>query len=123
MDKDTQNKLNTLAPKLNQLPLVQGAECFYEVLSGGLLWRDEIPELAALPTGTFEALRGVIHYRTTLILGEPEEQYQACWSEAQRLFPKWPGFVVARRSVELRPMCVELKKAAVKEMDKMFDPL
>ena len=123
MDKDTQDKLNALAPQLNQLPLVQAVDCFYEVLSGGLLWKDEIPDLTGYPPGTFEALRGVIRYRTTLILGEPDQQYQELWSEAQRLFPKWPGFIDARRSVELRHMCMQLKDAAVKEMDRMFDPL
>jgi len=75
MDHTTLTKLRTLAPKLNQLVLLPDAEYFYEMLSGGLVWEDEIPDLSTLPARSFEGLRGVIRYRTTLILGEPDEQY------------------------------------------------
>lgn len=121
MDDSILTKLRVLAPTLNQLALVQDAECFYEILSGGLVWVDEIPDLSTLPAGTLEGLRGVIRYRTTLILGEPDQQYHEYWSEARKLFPNWPGFVAARQSIELRPRCVELKSKAAEEMDKMFD--
>lgn len=114
-------KLRTLAPRLNQLTFLQDAGCFYEMLSGGLVWMDEIPDVSTLPVGTFEGLRGVIRYRTTLILGEPDEGYHALWLEAQKLFPNWPGFAADRRSIERRPMCQELKSKAVQEMDKLFD--
>jgi hypothetical protein len=121
MDTDTLTKLRLLAPLLNQLSLDSNAECFYEWLSGGLLWKDEIPGLSSLPPGRFEALRGILHYRTALILGESDEQNQGCWLEGERLFPNWPGFAAARRSAELRSMCVELRSKAIREMDEMFD--
>src|SRR5437016_3174312 len=125
MDAETLAKLRLLAPLLNQLSLSADAECFYEWLSGGLLWTDEIPDLSSVPPDTFQALRGVLWYRTALILGEPEKRDQALWPkmeslfpgwsglaqaqenaalwlEAQKLFPHWPGFAPARRSGELR---------------------
>jgi hypothetical protein len=121
MDSEVATKLRILAPLLNRLTLDQGARCFYEWLSGGLLWRDEIPDLSGLPAGTFEALRGVLRYRTALILGQPDESCKDVWQAAQQLFPNWPGFVPARRSVDLHAMCLQVKAKARQEMDHLLD--
>jgi len=121
VDEGIRARLRCLAPILNQLTMFQDAECFYDVLSGGLLWRDEIPDASVLAPGTFEGLRGGIRYRTTLILGEADQQYQDLWAEAKNLFPNWPGFSPARRSIELRSVCLELQSKAVGEMDELFD--
>jgi hypothetical protein len=138
-------KLRVLAPLLNRLPSKPDAECSYDALSGGLLWADEVPDLSLAPPGTFEALRGVLWYRTSLILGDAGKrdeglwpgmerlfpawsgvaaasENEALWLAAQELFPNWPGFAPGRRSIELRERCMELKLAAAEEMDKMFDP-
>jgi hypothetical protein len=138
--------LRLLAPILNRLHLNPEADCFYEQLSGGLLWTDELPDLTGVPRETFEAfhaLRSVLWYRTALILGEGKDRGRALWPEmerlfpgwsgtekanqaerlwlqAQRLFPHWPGFAPYRRSRELRKKC-ELKAKAAEEIDKLFD--
>jgi hypothetical protein len=114
------SKLRQLAPLLDQLPLVSDAPCAYDWLSGALLWTDEVPDLARVEPGTFEALRGVLHYRTCLVLGESSGQDEDLWLLAQSLFPNWPGFQPGRRSVELRALCQRLKEAAVREMDRIF---
>jgi hypothetical protein len=144
MHDDAIRKLRILAPRLNQLPLVSDAEFYYDVLSGGLLWTDETPDLSGLPAGTFEGLRGVLWHRIALILGGPVKgdgagspeardlfpnwslqtqanDNEALWSEAERLFPNWPGFTLSRRSSELGERYIELKSRAMRQMDKMFD--
>jgi hypothetical protein len=144
-DASTHQTLRLLAPFLDQLRLDPSADCFYDSLSGGLLWTDEVPDAAAVPSGTFEALRGVLWYRTALILGEakkrdlslrPEmeqtfpnwsgqdsaDQAESLWLEAQRLFPNWPGFAPSRRSTEFREKCIELRSKAADEIDRLFDP-
>src|SRR5262245_54686851 len=136
-------QLNALAPFLNQLRSKPEADCFYDWLSGGLLWTDEVPDVSQIPPEALAALRCVVWYRTALILGESKKRDEALgpemrklfpnwsgeaaakhneelWSEAQKLFPHWPGFAPARRSVELREKCIELQSKAVEEMDKLF---
>jgi hypothetical protein len=54
MDVDTLTRLRLLGAHLDQLRLEHSADCFYDVLSGALLWKDEIPDLSMLPPGSFE---------------------------------------------------------------------
>jgi hypothetical protein len=138
-------KLHTLAPFLNQLRPNPDAEPFYDWLSGGLLWTDEIPDMSKVSPPVFAALRGVLWYRTALIFGEPKNQdkalssqmealfgsfsaeakanhNEALWLKGQQLFPDWPGFAPARRSVELRQRCIELKSKADRQMDELLPP-
>lgn len=62
---------------------------FYEIMSGALVWQDEIPW--RVPMQIVWALRPVWAYRTGLILGEsrPGRDY---WELCRTLFPWWVGF-------------------------------
>jgi hypothetical protein len=47
----------------------------YEMLSGALVWSDELPAFRALRlVHRWDVIRFVLRFRTTLILGEPDEE-------------------------------------------------
>ena len=63
------------------------------MLSDALIWSDEFLDFAALRlVPGWEVIRFVFYFRTTLILGDPDENMREHWDEALRLFPEWPGF-------------------------------
>ena len=72
------------------------AQCFFECLSGGLIWTDERPpfEVDAEELGS---LRVLWNYRTSLLLGKPRTEFDEVWSSALMLAPQWPGFLQERR--------------------------
>src|SRR5687767_10836629 len=99
---DRNERLAKIAPKLGCLKEDPNARVNYELMSDSLVWSDELP-----PPDQYEAhevwcLRGVWRFRTTLMLGAPEERFRPSWEEAQRLFPNWPGFLPQRRVPTLR---------------------
>ena len=65
----------------------------YDLLRGGFLWSDELPECAA---GELESviamLAPVIAYRASLTLRQPDSRYEADWDALQAAVPSWPGF-------------------------------
>ena len=63
---------------------------FYEAMSGGLAWSDEIPRDA--PVEVIWGLRPLGAYRSSLIIGEPQEKWRSYWEECVALFPHWIGF-------------------------------
>ncbi len=93
------------------------ANVFYDLFAGGLVWSDEMPPSDPERTGEPVAwtLRGVWHYRTSVILGAPAEVYRPAWEEAQKWFPDWPGFHPGRRDPALATMVAELQKAGMTE--------
>jgi hypothetical protein len=128
MNDAVQTALARLAPILRGLRRSPEATISYCVMSDALIWSDETPEFRV--PGTFKdwhVLRFVFHYRTQLILGEPEQrdpdpdglarlifaESRDAWHEARRLFPEWPGFQPERFKPELRSMyeslCAESK--------------
>ena len=68
---------------------------FYEVLSGSLVWPDELPKAAPM---SLDCLRFVLNYRTGLQIGEPRPAFEVFWNEAIRCFPNWIGFSPERMS-------------------------
>jgi hypothetical protein len=117
MTEPVQAALARLAPLLRRQRSSADATTFYDVLSDALIWSDESPEPRVLRTiNGWQVLRFVFHFRTQLILGRPEErdpdpegyasqvfvESRDAWSEARRLFPKWPGFHAQRCSPDLR---------------------
>ena len=65
------------------------AKVFYDVMSGSLIWTDELPKKAP---ASLDCLRFVLRYRTGLIVGDPEPSFELFWREATELFPNWIGF-------------------------------
>lgn len=93
----------------------------YELMSGALLWSDEIPDLAQRGAAIdVTCLRPLLRYRTTLILGKPEQRHEEFWSEAKRLFPDWPGFDPDRRSPELKAKFEAFEAEAMGSLDEFI---
>jgi hypothetical protein len=70
-------------------------ECFFECMSGGLMWTDE--RLWPLDADELGVVRILLNYRTSLILENPRREFEAIWNSAISLAPKWPGFLPERR--------------------------
>ncbi len=90
------------------------------MMSDALIWSDEFPDFAALRlVPGWEVIRFVFYFRTTLILGEPDENMREYWDEALRLFPDWPGFVPERRSRALQAVFRQKSAWARAEIDEV----
>jgi hypothetical protein len=79
------------------------AERGYNAESAAFLWTDERLHLTR---ATCERLgsRAEVHllrYRTSLIRGEPVEEYRAPWDQLQAACPDWPGFRPERQAPAL----------------------
>jgi hypothetical protein len=85
-----------------------------ELLSGSLIWDDE-GYLEFVPIcrhfGCLAYWEPVV-FRSSLILGRPDERSRWGWEELQRVCPGWPGFRPERRSESLR---AELERQLAEE--------
>ena len=90
--------LREISEMMNKLSEKQAKLPKYEFMSDALFWDDEFPErkLRKPKWEAFGTMRLVLRYRTTLILGRPEDDYKKAWDAAQALFPHWVGFAVSR---------------------------
>ena len=119
MEADPLEQLRAIAVRMRDLKPAAGASIFYELMSDALVWNDEIPDLEKGAAREFHCLRFLFRYRTTLIIGKPDQQFQCYWDEARKLFPDWPGFDARRQSADLRPVYarfVEQAKADIREL-------
>ena len=94
MDDELLGRLVQVAPKMNGLVKSPTALVHYDMMAGALWWSDERPDFDE-PEYHW-CLRPLFRYRTTLILGEPDQRYEHLWEQAKRLFPAWPGFDAER---------------------------
>lgn len=65
-------------------------------MSDALLWSDELPDVPSVGFAKLSILRVLLRYRTTLLLGEPDDSLREYWELAKRLFPSWSGFAPER---------------------------
>lgn len=89
-------KLMELSPKMIALKLCPSASMQYHALAGAVYWSDEIPR--QIDDMQEDALRILLRYRTTLMLGRPEVECQKFWELAKQSFPTWIGFSESRVS-------------------------
>lgn len=75
-----------------------------ELLSGSFIWDDEayFEFLNACRDHGCMAYWEPVAFRSSLILGVPDESCRRGWEELQRACPGWPGFQPERRSESLR---------------------
>ena len=117
MTEAVQEALVRLAPLMRDRKPFPVATIFYDVLSDAIIWSDEMPDLQELrKIDGWQVMRLVLHFRTQLILGRPEEsdpdaegiarrifaESRDAWTEAKGHFPEWPGFDPRRCTLELR---------------------
>jgi len=72
------------------------AEYGYVPLPDAVFWSDEIPHW--LSNDEDDIIRALLHFRTTLIIGQPDEDLRAIWEAAMNAFPEWIGFSNSRIS-------------------------
>lgn len=84
------NQLGQIAARMNALIKSSEAAIHHDLLAGALWWSDERPAFDE-PEHHW-CLRPILRYRTSLILGVPDERYESAWEAAKQLFPAWPGF-------------------------------
>jgi hypothetical protein len=120
MAQPASSRLGEIAGRMRELAASADAKMFYELLSDSLMWTDEIPEIRAEDVGGLRSLRYVFRYRTSLMLGTPEERFRPFWDEALALFPGWPGFDPARRDPQLRGAYDSFRAEALREMNDLF---
>ena len=89
-------RLATIAGAMNGMTKSADAELHFDLLAGALWWSDERPKFQEAED--HRCLHPVFRFRTTLILDSPEMRFLPYWEEAQRQFPKWPGFATERCS-------------------------
>jgi len=89
-------ELAHIAHDMNAMIFHSDATVAYDMMSDSLLWSDEIPPLGTHRPSAFWSLRPVLRYRTSIILGSPEHQYEEYWNEAKKCFPNWGGFHPSR---------------------------
>ena len=94
---DHLQNLRALAPVLDRLQADPNARVNYELMSDALIWSDELPPPSEQKGGEANGMRGVFRFRTTLILGKPEERFRAGWEMLRTLCPHWPGFLAERQ--------------------------
>ena len=113
--------LRMIAYVMNNLVLNSEATAAYDAGSDSLVWSDEIPDPGVLKIRQLWCLRPVLRYRTSIVVGSPEKQYQYLWEEALRLFPEWPGFATTRRSTEWASAYYRFKKSSKSDFDRLIN--
>ena len=107
MDDGFQRMIEPLRLHASQLDAISepapSARVFFEVMSGALVWSDEVKDV---PTKVIWSLRPLFAFRSSLILGQPEEKGRSYWDASTSLFPRWVGFVPAR--AEPSPQLLEI---------------
>ncbi len=121
MEADRVSNLHAIADRLRQLKPAPDATVFYELTSDALVWSDEIPDLDTGDVSEFHCLRYVFRFRTTLMMGTPDERFRGLWEEAAKCFPEWPGFDPARRAAEHQPVYRRFCEQAKADIRELFD--
>lgn len=89
-----------------------------ESLSTGFYWSDEQWERARriCRRHASRAPFYILAYRSSLIQGQPMEEYRPTWDQLQMECPNWPGFRRERGSTDLLPererklICIGIEK-------------
>ena len=111
--RDYSGELSDIARHMESLSKIDDARVRYELLSGSLVWSDELPRDVDT-----DCIRFVLRYRTSLILSEPCPEYEALWNEARRQFPQWIGFSPERMAPNQ-----ELAEFYARERQRLFNEM
>ena len=87
------SNLKEIAALLEQLSRPGVAELRYDLLADAGYSTDELPpQERRKPRRAFQTFRFVLRYRTTLIVGQPDDRLREFWDCGKSLFPDWIGF-------------------------------
>jgi hypothetical protein len=114
-------QLASIAGDMRRMRRSNSATVAYSLLADALYWSDEIPILP--DDKSDDVLRFLLRYRTTLILGKPNDALEPYWAEALRQFPTWVGFEESRRTPgpKLQAVYHARKEQAMKDVMQGID--
>ena len=95
-DEEIFGEYKRMAPLMESMRRARRPQIRYHLLADAIYWSDEMP--GSLESLSESCLRFILRYRTTLILGTPDEKWKPCWQEAKQSFPNWIGFLPGRTS-------------------------
>lgn len=105
---------------LNSQQYDPSAKGKYELMSGGLMWPDEIPS-PGMPGRELLSLgrvyRYLIAYRAALTLGEERAEFRAVWEQVIREAPDWPGLRPERRGERAKRQLLAATRQVAKRLD------
>jgi hypothetical protein len=102
------------------------AKASYELMSGGLVWPDELPRPGSperAPVLLNWAHRYLLAYRAALTLGEASP-FRPVWEQVMAFAPNWPGLRPERRGEEARKRLLAAKRreaVCLDALEKEFD--
>ncbi|QJW95945.1 hypothetical protein [Frigoriglobus tundricola] len=107
---------------LNSLQYDQAARDSYELLSGGLMWPDERPQVGSPERGVVSldcAYRFLIAYRASITLGEERSKFRSVWEQVVDETPNWPGLRHERRGAAARKRLLAAKRRIARCFDEL----
>lgn len=111
---DIEKELETIAPLMNAQRRSRFARPRYHLLADALFWTDEIPE--GISEVGEDALRFILRYRTSLLMSNPQSEFELLWRTARNAFPEWAGFSLDRciQSEHLKAVFLRLQAKSMK---------
>jgi hypothetical protein len=90
----------------------------FDLFADALLWSDEYPPPRKDRLGDITCVRVLLRYRTTFLLGNPDQRLKPYWDQALLMFPNWAGFTPHRMkpTEELRNFYEKQKKIGDKSI-------
>ncbi len=96
MTIDYFKRLARIAADMDQAQFSPIAEIGYDAFADALVWSDEYPRGITASVPEFDCVKLVLRYRTTVLLGKPDDFFKPYWDRAKELFPNWAGFHPSR---------------------------
>lgn len=120
MEIDYLEKLERIANEMDQTRVQPEAAIGYDVLADALVWSDEYPHNITGRRSEFDCVKLLLRYRTTLLLGKPDDLFRPYWDLAKKRFPHWAGFCPARLAMteELRQRYERDRKRAMRRLER-----
>lgn len=107
---------------LNGLQYDPAGKGSYELLSGGLIWPDERPEVGSPERRVISldcVYRFLVAYRASITLGEERSEFRPVWEQVVSAAPNWPGLRPERRGEAARKRLLAAKRRGVRCLDEL----
>jgi hypothetical protein len=117
--------LRSLASDLDSITVATSDRYHYDAITESIRWEDELPQSYGRGGERLAALRVIFRYRASLILGEPQAEWERYWQLARELFPRWIGFDATRLNPSpevrefLRAHAAETAAAVARSIERM----
>jgi hypothetical protein len=88
--------LKRVAPMMRKLDKDERGGFFFDAMTESVIWHDELPKPSDRGGENFWGLRPIFRYRSSVLMGSPEMEWEPYWQLAKSLFPCWVGFRAER---------------------------